>query len=62
MADVAKPFTTTLRRFRIGMTVTPRDDLSPHTYDGLVAAGYIEDTSVEAKPAKPARRFPRKGR
>lgn len=62
MADVAKPFTTTQRRFRTGMSVSREDDLSPHTFDGLQAAGYIEDTSVEAKPAPLARKFPRKGR
>ncbi|GAB5506682.1 MAG: hypothetical protein Rhirs2KO_18450 [Rhizobiaceae bacterium] len=66
MAKVIKPFTTTLRRFREGMTVSEEDDLAPHTFDGLVAACRIEET-VEPKTekttqAQPARSFRRKSR
>lgn len=47
MATVMKPFTTRLRRFRAGDEVSPREDLTPHTFDSLKSAGYIE-----ALPAK----------
>lgn len=42
MATVKQPFTTQLRRFRTGDEVSPREDLAPHTFEGLRDAGYIE--------------------
>lgn len=47
---VLKQFNTRLRRFFAGDPVSPEDDLSPHTFDGLVRAGYIE------KPARKPRK------
>lgn len=39
---VLKPFTSTLRRFPEGATVSVDDDVSPHTLESLSKAGFIE--------------------
>lgn len=55
MATVKQPFTTQLRRFRAGDEVSPRDDLSPHTFESLRDAGYIEALPA-ADPDRPKTR------
>lgn len=53
MSRVLKPFNTARQRFAAGGTVSEADDLSPHTFDGLQALGFIE---APAEPEQPARR------
>jgi hypothetical protein len=55
MHVVAKPFNTTLQRFRLGAPVAPSDDLSPHTREDLEARGFIKQpAAAEASAAAPA--------
>lgn len=52
MALVLKAFPTRLRRFKEGDRVSPQDDLSPQSFDGLADTGYIEKLPHAAKPKK----------
>jgi hypothetical protein len=52
MAAVLKPFQTAMRRFSADDRVSPTDDLTPHTFDSLAKAGYIEKLPNAKKPAK----------
>ena len=52
MAKVIKPFTTKLRRFKDGDSVSPNEDLTPHSFESLTGAGYIERLPVSSKPRK----------
>ncbi|RUV67018.1 MAG: hypothetical protein EOR26_04950 [Mesorhizobium sp.] len=52
MALVLKAFPTRLRRFKEGDRVSPQDDLSPQSFDGLADGGYIEKLPHAAKPKK----------
>lgn len=56
MATVKQSFNSRLRRFRVGDPVSPTDDLSPQSFDTLVAAGYIEPLPAKADEARPKRR------
>lgn len=51
MAVVKKPFNTRNRRFKEGDDISPREDLTPHTFEGLVDAGYIEKLPKAKKTA-----------
>ncbi|RWQ56566.1 MAG: hypothetical protein EOS82_03470 [Mesorhizobium sp.] len=52
MALVLKAFPTRLRRFKEGDRVSPQDDLSPQSFDGLANAGYIEKLPHASKSKK----------
>ncbi|MER9056422.1 hypothetical protein [Mesorhizobium sp. M0910] len=52
MAQVLKPFSTRLRRFKEGDRVSPQDDLAPQSFDGLVETGHIEKLPIAAKTKK----------
>lgn len=55
MATVKQSFATHLRRFRAGDEVSPRDDLTPHTFDSLRDAGYIAALPA-SRPDRPKTR------
>lgn len=52
MATVLKPFHTSVRRFAVDDRVSPTDNLTPHTFESLAKAGYIEKLPNAKKPAK----------
>lgn len=49
MLTVVKPFKTALQRFAEGAKVAEDADLSPHTVESLVDAGYIEKPAAKSK-------------
>jgi hypothetical protein len=51
MFVVAKPFNSTIRRFRVGAELpwNKADDLSPHSFEDLKAKGFIVEKKAEQK-------------
>lgn len=52
--QILKPFTTRMRRFAAGTTVTGAEPLTPHTHDDLAERGFLQPSEKAPNSAHPA--------
>jgi hypothetical protein len=51
--EIAKPFNSVNRRFKIGAPINEADDITPFTFDERLSSGYIKPKATPSASAAP---------